>query len=55
MNRHNLGNTLKKKAPVSIVGIFNYDGAQVYLSWLVLKDKTSGVFNTISNLCDRSS
>ena len=29
MTRHGLGKTLKKKAPVSIIGIFNYDGAQV--------------------------
>lgn len=29
MNRHALGKTLKKKAPVSVIGIFSYDGAQV--------------------------
>ena len=51
MNRHNLGYTLKKKAPVSIVGIFNYDGAQVYLNWSVLKDKTRGVFKTMPYIC----
>lgn len=28
MNRHTLGRTVKKKAPVSVIGIFNYDGAQ---------------------------
>ncbi|XP_066917387.1 selenocysteine insertion sequence-binding protein 2-like [Clytia hemisphaerica] len=28
MSRHGLGKTLKKKAPVSVIGIFNYDGAQ---------------------------
>lgn len=28
LNRHGLGKILKKKAPVSIVGIFSYDGAQ---------------------------
>ena len=55
MNRHNLGYTLKKKAPVSIVGIFNYDGAQVYINWPALKDKTRGVFKTMSDLCGGTS
>jgi len=28
MNRHTLGRAVRKKAPVSVIGIFNYDGAQ---------------------------